>query len=132
MIHTRLEGLEISKEKWVEILPSVLNTYNNTKHSTTGKQQNEAVTPSNHMEVCLTISSKAKFNLKYPPLKVGDKVRTYVEPKNMKKGTVSVWSKDVFEFMYVKDNQYRINDHRRRVWNRWELLRVDAVEGKDD
>ena len=33
--------------------------------------------------------------------------------------------------MHLKDNQYRINDLRRRVWNRWELRKVDAVEGKD-
>ena len=36
MIHKRLEGLEISKEKWIDILPSDLRKFNNTKHSTTG------------------------------------------------------------------------------------------------
>ena len=58
-------------------------------------------------------------------------MRTYVKPKNMKKGNVSVWSKEVFKITFIKDNQYLINDHRSRVWNRHELLKVDAAEGKD-
>ena len=50
----------------------------------------------------------------------------------MKKHNVSVWSKDVFKTTFTKYNQYLINDFRRRVWNRHELLTVDAAEGKDD
>ena len=34
--------------------------------------------------------------------------------------------------MFNKDEQYLINGFRRRVWNRHELLKVDAAEGKDD
>ena len=49
----------------------------------------------------------------------------------MKKGHASVWSKDVFEITFTKDNQYLINDFRRRVWNRWELLKIEGAEGKD-
>ena len=51
MIHVRLEGLEQSKEQWVDILPSVLKKYNNTKHPTTGMTPSEAVEPSNHFDV---------------------------------------------------------------------------------
>ena len=65
-------------------------------------------------------------------LKVHDKVRTYVKPKSMKKGTDSHWSKEIYTITFIKDKQYLINDHRRRVWNRWELLKVNASEGKDD
>ena len=49
----------------------------------------------------------------------------------MKKGTDSYWSKEVYTITFIKDKQYLINDHRRRVWNRWELLKVNASEGKD-
>ena len=66
MIHQRLEGLEQSKEQWVDILPSVLNKYNNTKHSTTGMKPNEAKKKDNHFEVWLNINSKATYNRKYP------------------------------------------------------------------
>ena len=64
-------------------------------------------------------------------MNIGSQVRTYVKPTSMKKGHASVWSKDVFEITFTKDNQYLINDFRRRVWNRHELRKVDAVEGKD-
>ena len=53
MIHNLLDGSEQSKEKWVDILPFVLKKYNNTLHSTTGMKPNEAIKPSNHMEVWL-------------------------------------------------------------------------------
>ena len=66
MIHQRLEGLEQSKEQWVDILPSVLNKYNNTKHSTTGMKPNEAKKKDNQFEVWLNINSKATYNRKYP------------------------------------------------------------------
>ena len=131
MIHTRLEGLEMDKDKWIDMLGSVLKKYNNTKHSTTGMEPNEAVKPSNHFEIWLNIINKATYNRKYKPIKVGDKVRTYVKPKSMKKGHDSSWSSQVYTITLIKDKQYLINDHRRRVWNRHELLKINASEGKD-
>ena len=56
----------MDKDKWIDILASVFQKYNNTKHSTTGMQPNEAVKPSNHMEVWLNICSKTTYNRKYP------------------------------------------------------------------
>ena len=76
MIHARLEGLEISKDKWVGILPSVLKEYNNTKHSTTGMTPVEAKQTNNHDDVCLNIDNKANYNRRYPPLNNGSQVRT--------------------------------------------------------
>ena len=67
MIHQRLEGLEQSKEQWVDILPSVLNTYNNTKHSTTGKKPNEAKKKDNHFEVWLNMGVGTKHEICRPP-----------------------------------------------------------------
>ena len=66
------------------MMPYVLKTYNNTKHSTTGLAPNEAVKPSNHFDVWLNISSEATYNRKYP-LKVGNQVRVYQTPKSLKK-----------------------------------------------
>ena len=54
-----------------------------------------------------------------------------MKPKSLKKGHESVWSSQVYTITFIKDKQYLINDHRRRVWNRHELLRVNASEGKD-
>ena len=75
MIHTRIEGLELDKEKWVDLLPSVLKKYNNQKHSTTDMSPNMATKKENHIEVWLNIRNKASFNRKRPPLNVGSLVK---------------------------------------------------------
>ena len=46
-------------------------------------EPNEAKKKDNHFEVWLNINSKATYNRKYPPLKIGSQVRTYVKPKSM-------------------------------------------------
>ena len=81
MIHTRLQGLEIDKQEWINLLPSILKKYNNTKHSTTGVTPNIAKEGNNNIEIWLNINEKASFNRKYPPLKVNDNVRTYIKQK---------------------------------------------------
>ena len=133
MIHTRLEGLEMTEEKWVELLPSVLKKYNNTKHSTIGMKPNGAKRKDNHIEAWLNIRSTTTFSSTYPPLKIGDNVRTYIKPHTFKKGYQPSWSKVVYKITFIKNNQYLINDGvRRRVWNRHELLKISGVEGEDD
>ena len=53
MIHQRLDGLDMDKEKWIDMLGPVLKKYNSTKHSTTGASPNEAVKP---VPVTLTVT----------------------------------------------------------------------------
>ena len=48
MIHSRLDGLEIGKGKWVEFLPSILKKYDNTSHPTTVLKPNGAKRGDNH------------------------------------------------------------------------------------
>ena len=93
IIHTRLGGLEMRKEKWAELLPFALRNYSSTKHSTVGMTLHMAKQSSNHVEVWLNIHSKANFNRKYPPLNVGDSVRVYIKPKSFKQGHESTLSK---------------------------------------
>ena len=132
MIHIRLEGLEINKEKWVDILPAVLKKYNNTVHSTINMTPNEAKDKKNHFEVWLNIYNNSNFARKYPPLKVGDSVRTYIKKKEgFKKGYESNWSKDVYKVIFYKDKQYLVNNNKRRLYSRHELLKINAVETKD-
>ena len=111
MIHIRLEGLNINKEKWTDVLPSVVKKYNNTEHSTIGMSPNDAKEKKNHFEVWLNIYNNSNFARKYPPLKVGDTVRTYIKKKEgFKKGYESNWSKEVYKVIAYKDKQYLIND----------------------
>ena len=130
-IHKRLEGLEINKEKWVDMLPAVLKKYNDTPHSTINMSPNQAKDKKNHFEVWLNIYNNSNFSRKYPPLKVGDSVRTYVKPKTFRKGYESSWSKEVYKVMFFKDKQYTINDNKNRLYSRHELLKISGVEGKD-
>lgn len=133
MIHTRLGGLEIDKEKWVSLLPAVLKKYNNTKHSTTGFSPNEAKQGKYNIEIWLNIYNKASFNRKYPPLKKGSEVRTYVKPKTMSKGYDSRWSKEIYKVVAITADgkQFMVSNNTRRLYSRHELLLVRGAEGKD-
>ena len=67
MIHQRLEGLAISNERWVYIMPSVLNKYYQSKHSTTGLAPNEAKQKDKHFEVWLNMNIKATYSRNVSP-----------------------------------------------------------------
>ena len=131
MIHARIEGLDLSVEKWVEMLPAILKKYNNTKHSTTGVTPNEAKRDDNKLKVWLNIKNKAVFNRTCPPLSVGSFVRIYEPPKH-KKGYKSIWSSKVYKITFMNENGYLIYDYyKRKVFQRNELLKIEGAEGKD-
>ena len=133
MIYKRLEGLTINVEKWHELVKVVLKRHNNTVHSTTGLTPNEARKDENRIRIWLHIWKHARFRRKYPPLHVGDEVRTLIKPHTFKKGYQASWSKDTYKITYVSSNQFRINDpNRRRVWNRHELLKVERTTTATD
>ena len=75
MIFARLEGLEIDRQNWTEILPAVLKKYNNRVHGTTGLSPTLARKPENHIQVYLNIRQKAQFKRRYPRLSMGSLVR---------------------------------------------------------
>ena len=103
MIHTRLEGLDMTEEKWVDMLKPVLSKYNNeTKHSTIGMTPTDVKRKDNHIEVWLKIRNKATFARTYPPSNVGDSVRTYIQPHTFKKGYQPSWSKEVYKITFIK------------------------------
>jgi hypothetical protein len=133
MIHTRLGGLEIDKQEWISILPSVLKKYNNTKHSTTGFSPNQASQGNDNIEIWLNIINKANFNRKYPPLKISSEVRTYIKPKTMTKGYDSRWSKEVYKVVAITDDrkQFMVSNSSKRLYSRHELLLIRGSEGKE-
>ena len=132
MIHTRLDGLDMVRETWTDMLKPVLKKYNATKHSMTGMSPNHPKRKDNHIDVWLNIRNKATFARKYTPLKVGDSVRTYIKPHTFKKRYQPSWSKEVYRITFIRNNQYLINDaNRKRLWNRHGLLKIGGAEGKD-
>ena len=133
MIHTRLGGLEMSKEKWVDLLPAILKKYNNTKHSTISMSPNQATQGNNNIEIWLNIYNKANFNRKYAPLKKGSEVRTYIKPTVKSKGYDSKWSKETYKVIAITDDgkQFLVSNNSKRLYSRHELLLVRGVECKD-
>jgi hypothetical protein len=128
MIFNRLEGLEKSREEWIEFVDPVLKKYNNTPHSTTGFKPNEADKEENIFQIRLNIREKATFMKKYPKLSVGDKVRTRIKKHTFKKGYDPTWSKEVFEIKFIsKEGRYLLSDSatRKHLWSRHELLKVE-------
>ena len=131
MIHTRLGGLEIDKQQWINLLPAVLKKYNNATHSTIRMSPNRAKLGNDNIEVWLNIESKATYNRKYPPLKKGSEVRVYVKPGSFKKGYDSRWSPTVYKVVAITDDgkSFMVSNNSKRIYSRHELLLVRCVEG---
>ena len=133
MIHTRLGGLEIDKQEWINLLPAVLKKYNNTTHSTIRMSPNQAKQGNNNIEVWLNIESKATYSRSYPPMKKGTVVRTYIKPKSMSKGYDSRWTSTVYKVVAITDDgkSFMVSNNSKRLYSRHELLLVRGVETKD-
>ena len=130
MIHTRVEGLDLPVEKWVEMLPAILNTYNTKTHYTTGVTPNEAKRDDNKWKVWLNIKGKSEFNGKYPPLSVGGFVIIYEPPKH-NKGYKYAWSSKVYNITFMNENGYLIYYYYKiKVVQRNEQLTYEGAEGK--
>ena len=110
-----------------------IKKYNSRVHGTTGLSPNDAQDDNNNIQVYLNIRKHAQYKRSYPPLHVGNSVRTYIKPHTFKKGYTSAWSTDVFKVTFVSDDkkQFLVNDNKRKVYNRWELLKVEGAEGVD-
>ena len=71
--------------------------------------------------------------VKYPPIKKGSEVRTYVKPGSFKKGYESRWNSTVNKVIAITDDKksFMVDNNSRRLYSRHELLLVRGVEGKD-
>ena len=58
MIHTRTEGLDLTVEKWIQMLPAILRISNNMKYYTTGVTPNQAKRGDNKLKVWSNIKNK--------------------------------------------------------------------------
>ena len=61
---------------------------------------------------------------KYPKLDVGSNVRALLRKDTKTKGCFPKWSIDVYKVLVIKDGDYIINDTKRKVYMRHELLKV--------
>ena len=123
-IQTRLDAMDLDRDNWVSQLEPIINKYNNTEHSTIHMKPNEARKESNKLMVSFNLWSNAKRNRRYPEIKVGDEVRVMIKKDSKTKGYMPKWSTDKYTVTFIKDHNYLINDGKRKVYVRHELLKV--------
>ena len=108
---------EINSNIWINILPDLLEQYNNRKHSTIGLSPYQARLPKNtnwvrrQLAVSKTTIRKAKF-------KVGDQVRISKLKGIFEKGYKPNWSEEVFIIHKVKNTNprtYIIKDQLKEI-----------------
>ena len=89
---------------WIDMLPKLINEYNNSYHSTVGMSPNNAIKPENYntaLENTLSKTNKfIKHNAKY---KIGDKVRISRIKGIFEKGYLPNWSEAVYLIHKVKN-----------------------------
>jgi transposase InsO family protein len=85
-------------KKWVNLLPALIDSYNNKVHSTIKMSPIEAVKDKNNQIVYerLYKMHKSRDNMNKAKFKVGDKVRIYRWKKEFEKGYTPNWSKELF------------------------------------
>ena len=124
-IQTRLDAMGLSRDKWLEQLKPIINKYNNTVHSTIDMTPNEAKKRGNKLMVSFNLLNKAKRNRKYPELSVGNNVRVMIKKEpGITKGYMPKWSTQVYQVTFIKDDDYMVNDNKKKVYLRHELLKV--------
>lgn len=124
MIHDRLVGMKLDKDKWTTVLEPVLAKYNLTKHESTEMRPIDGKKDSNKLLIWWNLHSKAKKARRYPELKVGNEVRVMIKKTTFRKQTDNKWTSDKYKVIAIEDNDYLINDGKRRLYSRWELLKV--------
>ena len=138
MIHTRIEGLNLDRERWIDLLPKVVKQYNESRvHHTIGMTPKQALDPNNKIQVWLNIKNKASFNRKYERIDVGDKVRVAIKKKTFTKGHDPRFSSEVHTVVAkskLRDGTevFRINrPTSMKLYYRCEIRLVNKVEDKD-
>jgi transposase InsO family protein len=112
-------------QKWVKILPEVVNTYNNTVHSsikatpTEASKDPESIRQINYENINRNERTQPT---KKPKFKLGDRVRIFKYKNLFDKGYTASWTNEIFKITEVIPSSpitYRIRD-----------LNAEDVEGR--
>ena len=114
--------------QWVDYNLEIMLTYNDKmKHSATGMTPKEARKDKNEFRAMLNVASKAKKEIIYPTLQVGDKVKIMRKKAITEKERTSHWLKGYYVVQEVAEklNQkyYKLTDYLRLLM-RHELLKI--------
>ena len=98
-------------QKYIDVLPSMVENYNNTYHQSTKLTSSDARNPMccQHVHIALY----AKIRKTTPNFHVGDKVRITRKKGTFEKGFTTNWTEEVFTISSVKATKpptYAIKD----------------------
>ena len=100
--------------KYLDLLPELVNEYNNTKHSSIKMTPVEASKKENEGIVYFTLYGDLKPPLSKPKFKVGDKVRiSKYKRKVFDKGYTPNWTEEIFiitQVMKTNPHTYKLKD----------------------
>ena len=99
-----------NNRRYMEVLPALVESYNNTHHQSIGHAPN-SVNAENQELVWLTLYADPE--LQKPKLNVGDQVRLSMSQMRFRKGYLPGWTDELFQVARVfRDNPpyYKIND----------------------
>ena len=109
---------QTGKQRWIDVIDSIVENYNNTYHTTIKMTPNE-VTWDNRKEVFKTMFPHINDKITCR-LKVGDKVRVALRKDIFEKGYTKNWSDEIFTIIRTFQKNrvcwYRIKDSRGDIY----------------
>jgi hypothetical protein len=138
-VSVRLTALGLKKADWYKMLPFVVAQYNNAPHTTTKITPNDAAKlewendRDEILKIRGTIAGKAHFDVKYPGIAVGDRVKILRKPGKYGdfKSHFVAWTEETFkveEISYDSGNPVFKLEGRPRALRLHEILKVAGVE----
>lgn len=105
---------ENDTRKWINVLPVLIKTYNETIHRTIKMTPIEASKKENEDEVLLNINDVKPIKKTKPKFSTNDYVRLSVKKNTFEKGYTPNWTHEVFKIVEVletKPNTYKIVEY---------------------
>ena len=87
---------------------------------------NEAAKPANELLTAFNLHQHAVRKRRYPDLSVGDRVRVLLTKDPRRKGYMPRWSTEAFRVSFEKNGDFLVDDGKRRVYHRHELLKIQS------
>ena len=114
--HALNKNQDANPPPWEKYITQVVKQYNQDVQTSIGMAPDEAEKPAENNDAWKSMFSKAKFNLQYPTLAVGDLVRLYKKPAQQQasyRTTEDAWSSLVHEITAISkdgngENVYKI------------------------
>ena len=118
---------------YIDIVPKILSSYNNSKHRSIGMTPRQAREPQNYGKFYFNLYGNMGFHPMQSPLEVGDRVRrSKYKRKTFDKGYTPNWTEEVFiidEIQCTNPITYKIKDLNgepiKGIFYREELQKTD-------